>query len=303
MKVETLRKRLAAGERILLDGAMGSELERRGIPAGLPLWSAEALLRTPETVRQIHEDFLQAGADILTTNTFRTTRRTFAKQGLGNQAASATALACALAREAIDRVQTDRETWLAGSLAPLEDCYSPHLTPSQAEVETEYTEQVALLRENGVDFLLLETMITLREALAGARAARHHALPCAVSFCCDENLALPGGSSLQEAARALEPLQPLFIGINCVSHAIATRAVERLRALTDLPISVYAQGAGLAAMAAGQDMVDERDIAAYIQAAQRWLTAGAQVIGGCCGTTPAFIRALHNLLHERSAAG
>jgi len=301
MRVASLKKRLAAGAQVLMDGGMGSEIEHRGVPTTLPLWSAEALLTHPEVVLQIHNEYRDAGAEIMITDTFRTTRRAFANKGIAEQAASATALACALAQEARQSAQAEREIYIAGSIAPLEDCYSPELTPPQSEIEVEHAELVAQLKQGGVDFILLETMITERETLSGIRAIQKSGLPFAVSFCCDSTLALLGGASLREMVRIVEPFQPLFIGVNCVSTEIATTAVKQLRTMTTLPISVYAQGDGLADGELGWKMAEQQHLQTYMRAAPQWLAAGAQVIGGCCGTTPAYIHALRQLLDTKQA--
>ena len=295
-----LKKRLAAGECLVMDGGMGSEIEHRGAPTTLPLWSAEALLTHPEVVQQIYADYIHAGAEIIITDTFRTTKRAFAKRGIAAQAARATALACTLAQQARRSAQPDHEIYIAGSIAPLEDCYSPQLTPPQSQIEAEHAELVAQLKEGGVDFILLETMITARETISGVKAAQLNGLPCAASFCCNDALALLGGEPLQEVVHAIEPFKPLFIGVNCVSIEIATATVKHLRELTTLPISVYAQGDGLADKDQGWKMVDEHHLQAYLRAAPQWLAAGAQIIGGCCGTTPAYIRALRQLLDTRA---
>ena len=302
MRATSLQYRLAAGERILMDGGMGSELEHRGIPTTLPLWSAEALLTQPEAVKRIHQDYLEAGAEIITTDTFRTTRRAFGKKGIADQAASATALACSLAQQARESARTNHEIALAGSIAPLEDCYSPELTPPQPEIEAEHAELVAQLKQGGVDFILFETMITARETLSGIKAARASGLPYAVSFCCNDALTLLGGEPLPEIIQAVEPFQPLFIGVNCISSEIATTTVRQLRQMTTLPISVYAQGDGLADGTLGWKMAEEHHLSTYLQAASHWLAAGAQIIGGCCGTTPTYIRALRQLLDKRTRA-
>ncbi len=302
MMVSRLAERLRAGELVVMDGGMGSEIEHRGWPTTLPLWSAEALLTHPEVVLAIHQDYLAAGAEILITDTFRTTRRAFAQKGIAEQAAAASALACSLAHQARKTAASARDVFIAGSIAPLEDCYSPELTPPQAEIETEHAEIVNQLKAGRVDFLLLETMITARETLSAVRAAQAAGMPFAVSFCCNDRLELLGGEAVAEVVRALEPFQPLFVGVNCVSLAIATSTVKHLRQVTSLPISVYAQGDGLADGAMGWKMADQQHLQAYMQTAPRWLDAGAQVIGGCCGTTPTYIRALRQLVDEYTPA-
>ncbi|MGH7680972.1 MAG: homocysteine S-methyltransferase family protein, partial [Candidatus Eiseniibacteriota bacterium] len=129
MSRSSLRDRLTRGEIVLLDGALGTELERRGVSTRLPLWSAHAVWDAPDRVREIHEEYARAGADILTAATFRTTPRAVASArasgvpGAGLDAAALTRAAIALAAEARSRAGASREILVAGSMAPLEDCY------------------------------------------------------------------------------------------------------------------------------------------------------------------------------------
>src|SRR3990167_5025855 len=106
---------------VLLAGACGTEIQRRGVPTPLPLWSVHALLDNPEVVKQIHLDYLRAGAEVITTNTFRTTARALAKAGIGERARELTRLASRLAREAVSEAHADRTVLVGGSIAPLED--------------------------------------------------------------------------------------------------------------------------------------------------------------------------------------
>jgi homocysteine S-methyltransferase len=294
----SLNERLNTKACLLMDGGMGSEIEHRGCPTRLPLWSAEALFNHPEIVLQIHKDYIEAGAEIITTNTFRTTRRAFARRGIAEQAAAAAALACQLAQQARAEANVHHPVFIAGSIAPLEDCYAPELTPPQAEIEAEHAELVSQLKEGGVDCILLETMITARETLSGVRAACERGMPFAVSFCCNEQLSLLGGERLEEVIRDIEPFQPLFVGVNCVSIDRATTTLRHMREITALPLCVYAQGEGLVDNELGWKWktAEEQLLQRYLQAASSWLASGVQVIGGCCGTTPAYIRALHQLL-------
>src|SRR5579871_3225838 len=114
-KINHLKNRLANQERIIMDGAMGSEILHRGFPTTLPLWSAEVLLQRPAIVQHIHEDYIRAGAEIIITDTFRTTRRAFAKRGIAEQAAQTTRLACHMAQKAVENTATTHEVYIAGS--------------------------------------------------------------------------------------------------------------------------------------------------------------------------------------------
>ena len=297
-KIENLKKRLANNEIMIMDGGMGTEILHRGGSTTLPLWSAEALLYRPEIVQQIHEDYIRAGAEIIITDTFRTTRRAFAKKDIAEKAAEMTQLACDLAQKAIENARADHEVYIAGSIAPLEECYSPELTPPQKEVEVEHNELVANLQDGGVDFILFETMITLRETLSGVRAAERHAMPFAVSFCCNDKFELLSGEPLREVIPQIEPYKPLFIGINCVTVETANKLVKHLRSITDFPIGAYAQGEGSTDQDQGWQwrFDEEKNKEAYVQGAKQWAQDGAQVIGGCCGTTPSYIRQLAETL-------
>ncbi|MBI5350946.1 MAG: homocysteine S-methyltransferase family protein, partial [Chloroflexi bacterium] len=214
---------------LLLDGATGTELHQRGVNTGLPLWSANALLNDhdSQTLKQIHLDYLNAGADIITANTFRTHARSLAKGGCGGRARELTLKAVAIAREAIlcrdvpvERLRDDPagRLYVAGSIAPLEDCYSPQLVPSDLECEREHDEMIQHLAEAKVDYFLIETMNTIREAAIAAKAAtRIGGIPIVVSFVCGADGKLLSDESLSEAARIVIDLGVNIIGVNCVS--------------------------------------------------------------------------------------
>jgi S-methylmethionine-dependent homocysteine/selenocysteine methylase len=294
-----LQNRLQRNERILMDGAMGTEILRRGVPTTLPLWSAEALLTHPEVVRNIHAEYIAAGAEILITDTFRTTTRAFRQKGIAQdaeEAYAATMLACQLARQAIDQVQPEHPVYIAGSMAPLEDCYSPELTPPLEDLLTEHAVYAQSLKDGGVDFLLIETMITLRETMAAVQAAKHVELPFAVSFCTNQQGNLLSGETLEEVVREVEKHDPLFLGVNCVSPAIATHTLHILKKLTQKPLSVYAQGEGIPDIEQGWSFVKEEYVEDYIAHVDQWIQAGAQIIGGCCGTSPIYIERLRTLV-------
>ncbi len=298
---------------MLLDGATGTELQRRGVDTSLPLWSARALLEAPAVLRAIHADYVTAGADILTTNTFRTHRRTLTRAGLGERTRELTQFAVRLAREAAQ--QADRKVFVAGSLSPLEDCYSPQLVPPDGELWIEHAEMAHDLAQAGCDLLLIETMNTIREAVIAARCAATTGLPVCVSFVAglnglppdqitqigsDESLApltLLSGESISEAVQAVQPLRPAVILLNCVPLAYIDRAFDELRAAYHGPIGLYAN-VGYADDRVGWTLTDDVRPAAYAQRARSWLQRGATIIGGCCGTTPEHIAALKEILRQ-----
>jgi S-methylmethionine-dependent homocysteine/selenocysteine methylase len=287
-------ERLRTGRPLLLDAAMGTELQRRDAVTDLPLWSARTLLDDPELVRTIHADEAAAGADILTADTFRTHARTLARAGLADRAEELTALAVRLAHRAA--AGSDREIFVAGSLSPLEDCYRPDLTPGDGALRKEHGEQARILAGAGVDFILAETHNSIREAAAALGAARATGVPVVVSLVTDGRGRLLSGETIGEAARALLPLSPDALGINCVPAPRLGGDLALLAAAAPgIPLVAYGN-LGLPAEGPGWAFTEELSPEAYAEYAAGWLSAGARVIGGCCGTTPAHTAALRRMI-------
>jgi S-methylmethionine-dependent homocysteine/selenocysteine methylase len=292
MAPDELRARLAAAHArraapLLLDGALGTELERRGVATGLPLWSARALFERPEVVAEIHRDYVAAGAELLTADTFRTQRRTLAREGRAD-AAELTRRAVELARSAA--LAAPRPVAVLGSAAPLEDCYRPALVPDAASLAREHAEHAEHLAAARVDAILVETMNAVREAEAAARAARATGLPFLVSFVCGEDARLLSGEPLAAGLDAVAAQGPLALGVNCLAPSRVAPCLPEL-ARAGLPFCVYANlgspdpmGGFASSTACGPH--------AYAEHATRWVAAGASVVGGCCGTGPDHIAAL-----------
>lgn len=285
--LETL---LARGQPAILDGAMGTELSRSGADISLPLWSARPLLDSPEAVLRIHREYCAAGADIITTNTFRTTGRTFRRARAADRSLELTGRAVRLAQQARSGV-TDRTVLIAGSIAPLEDCYRPELVPDDRSLRTEHSEQAYRLAAAGVDFLLCETMGTIREAFAACEAARTTGLEVVVSLLCRPDGALYSGESLDDAVAVLQQLGPAALSLNCVPARSLTPIVARLRALTGLPLGVYGN-AGVAGSEREEELVCDVPPEEYADLAREWVRAGARIVGGCCGTGTEHVRQL-----------
>ncbi len=305
----TIRKALQSGRPFLLDAAMGTELARRGADTRPPLWSARALRDAPHLVREIHAENVAAGADVLTANTFRLHRRNIEREPertsgrriseeKDNLELQLVAKAVALAREAALAVTpAARQIWVGGSLAPLEDCYRPDLVPDDAALENEHREMAEALAAAGCDLILVETMNTVRELVAAARAALATGLAVVASMVTDGSGRLLSGESIAEAARALLSLRPApdAIGINCVPARVIGGDLARLRAAAPgLPLSVYANTGRAIDEAAGL-FTDPTPPEAYVRLAGGWLAGGGvALLGSCCGTTAAHIAALRS---------
>jgi S-methylmethionine-dependent homocysteine/selenocysteine methylase len=294
MRGAPLRERLSEEAPLLLDSAMGTELERRGARSELPLWSAWALVESPSLVLAIHREDVEAGADILTANTFRTHRRTLQKGGKGQRAEELARQAIALARRAAGESQ--RPILVAGSLSPLEDCYRPDLVPEEEALAREHGEQAALLASAGADLILAETHNTVRELVAAVRAAKQSGLAVVASMVTNGEGRLLSGESIGEAARALEALRPDVFSINCVP---ARRLIADLRVLAEAapgaPLAAYGN-LGPPSGPGGTLFSDEIPPDEYASLAREWLAIGARIVGGCCGTTAAHTSAMRKMI-------
>jgi S-methylmethionine-dependent homocysteine/selenocysteine methylase len=301
-----IRERLRHGTPLVLDAAMGSDLDRRGLPTTLPLWSAVGLLERPDLVRQIHLDNLLAGADIITTDTFRTTARTLRKAGIDpGRAAELDTLAVRLAAEA--RAEAGRsEAWIAGSIAPLEDCYLPTFETPPEVALAEHRVQARNLAAAGVELIMVETMPTAVEAEIALRAAVETGRPATIGFVCampdpGHPVRLLSGETLSDAVARVSPLAPAAIFVNCAAPPVITTALRELRLLTALPIGAYANVGHVddeRGWTPDGGITGER----YADHAAEWVALGARVIGGCCGTHPAHTAALRQTIDALAAA-
>ncbi|HMA28651.1 MAG TPA: homocysteine S-methyltransferase family protein [Thermoanaerobaculia bacterium] len=320
------RQRLGRGAPILLDAAMGTELSRRGANTAPPLWSARALAEAPELVEAIHRENAAAGAEILTIASFRLHERNLRDGSCSLSQRELLARAVDVARRAASGIsskvnseapqerravrQSDGAThlskkvldnvWIAGSLAPLEDCYRPDLVPPEAEISSEHSEMAAALDAASVDLILVETMNSIRELVAAARAAVSTGLPVVASMVTDGEGRLLSGEPVGDAARALLSLSPApdALGINCVPARRIGGDLARLHAAAPgIPLAAYAN-AGRALDEARGLFTDPIDPYEYAALARTWLDTGARIVGGCCGTNATHVNALRTLLDE-----
>lgn len=285
---------------VLFPGGMGTELQRRGYKSALPLWSAAANLDAPGLVEQIHADYFRAGADVAVTNSFRTTRRTFRKAGREEEAEGALRQSVAIALRA--KRNAGRQVFVGGSFAPLEDCYRPDLVPAEDELRAEHRQLAASLADAGVDFLLPETVNAGVEGQIMAEAASAAGLPFIVSFVAGSDGRLLDGTPLAEAVQKTDLPGRVGVSLNCRPAGTMDRAFQKLSSAYGGVIGLCPNGMGHPHGDLGW-CFEEHDggVHEFVASASRWKSAGAKIIGGCCGTTPAYILALHREL--RSGTG
>ena len=288
---------------VLMDGGMGQELRRRGLTEGPPaLWSANALLQSPETVLEVHRDYIRAGARIITTNTYSTKRPRLDDAGIGDRFEALNRLAGELACQARD--EQGEDVLIAGSLAPLYGSYRPDLVRPFAEIEPLYREQAELLAPY-VDLFLCETMSSAAEARAAACGAASTGKPVWVAWTLDDRGQgrLRSGESVSEAAAALEGVPVSGFLANCCAPESITAAMPELAALRPWPCGGYANGFARCRRAGDRPTGSRRWACGGISVpmptsstSRDWIAAGARLIGGCCEIGPEHIARLREAL-------
>jgi S-methylmethionine-dependent homocysteine/selenocysteine methylase len=300
MPVDRLSSLLERPRPVLIDGAVGTELLRHGIRSTLPLWSAYALL-SDEGVRvleEIHASYARAGADILVTNTFRTTRRALERARRGSDWRSVNRLAVEAARTGASAARR-RTCLVAGSIAPLEDCYSPELVPPKEDCLSEHRKQIELLAELGVDLILIETMNHPREAEAALSAAGEVGIDLLLSLCPTTPAHLLSGDRLADAVPRLmrtggDRLRGVLL--NCATPEILEEVYPCFTGLTsDRPHGLYAH-LGEPNDTNGWTLPERHEPELHADWVVQRVGQGARLVGGCCGTTPEHIAAVHRRL-------
>ena len=287
---------------MLADGAMGTVLYARGV--FINRCYDELNLSDPGLILSIHEEYLQAGAEILETNTFGANRFRLARHGLAGKVSEINAAGVRLARQAVEHLREKQagEAWVAGSIGPLGIHLEPLGPTSLGEAREAFMEQAAALTRAGVDLLIIETMPALNEAREALAAVRETApdLPALVMVTVDDDSNCLDGSSPQHAAALLAEGGASAIGVNCsTGPATVLTAIEAMRAVTELPLAAM-PNAGMPRAVEGRNiyLCSPEYMASF---ARKAIRAGVQIVGGCCGTTPNHIRAMRSAMRAIDA--
>jgi S-methylmethionine-dependent homocysteine/selenocysteine methylase len=281
---------LESGGVLLLDGGTGSELRRRGVALDACVWSALASVEHFDTLRAIHTDYIAAGADVITTNTFATTRFVLAAANRGAQFAEINHRAVAAAREARDA--GGRNVAIAGSLSCFPPRFDASAYPAERVEADAYVELAELLAEAGVDFLVLEMLEDVEHATRACEAARSTGLPIWLGVSCrirgDGTLAafdFPE-TPFANVLDAILPFEPDAVTVMHSPPEAIQPALREVRARFGGTLGAYPE---LDSPATHAEPLDPAELAAFVPA---WLQAGTRIVGGCCGATPAHVRAL-----------
>jgi homocysteine S-methyltransferase len=301
MKNPALEK-LFTGKPVLCDGAMGTMLYSCGV--FINRCYDELNVAQPDMVRSVHEQYLLAGAEVIETNTFGANSFRLEHFGLRDKVRDFNLAGASLARQCVTAIREKQATdaYVAGAVGSLGVRLEPFGTLSPAVARAAFAEQIAALAEGGVDLLILETMMSLDEAeqaIAAAREAAPH-LPVIALMTVDEEANCLDGSTPEQAAHRLTEAGPDAIGCNCsVGPATVLTAIERMRSETTLPL-VAMPNAGMPRNIEGRNiyLTSPEYLARF---ARKAIRAGASWVGGCCGTTPAHIRAMRSEIRAMQA--
>ncbi|MGO9339378.1 MAG: bifunctional homocysteine S-methyltransferase/methylenetetrahydrofolate reductase [Terracidiphilus sp.] len=287
---------------VLADGAMGTVLYARGI--FINRCYDDLNLSDPGLILSIHEEYLQSGAEIIETNTFGANRFRLARHGLAGKVAEINAAGVRLARQAVEHLKEKQagEAWVAGSVGPLGVRLEPLGKTSLDEARAAFAEQISALAGAGADMLIIETMPALNEAREALTAAREMApdLPVLAMVTVDDESNCLDGSSPEQAAARLTEWGAGAVGVNCsTGPATVLTAIECMRKATTLPLAAM-PNAGMPRAVEGRNiyLCSPEYMASF---ARKAIAAGAQFVGGCCGTTPNHIRAMRSAMRAIDA--
>ena len=291
-----------ASRPVLADGAMGTVLYARGV--FINRCYDELNLSDPGLILSIHEEYLQAGAEILESNTFGANRFRLGRHGLADQVNEINAAGVRIARQAVERLKEKQagEAWVAGAVGPLGVRLEPLGKTGLDEARAAFAEQIAALAAAGVDLLSIETMPALNEAREALAAARETApeLPVLVMVTVDDDGNCLDGSSPAHAAALLTEWGAGAIGVNCsTGPTMVLTAIEAMRDATTLPLAAM-PNAGMPRAVEGRNiyLCSPEYMASF---ARKAIQAGVQIVGGCCGTTPNHIRAMRSAMRDLDA--
>ena len=285
----------AAGGRdvVLLDGGVGQELYRRSARPAAPLWSVQVMMDEPALVEAVHLDFIEAGARVITVNSYAATPHRLARAGVADRFDALQGAAVAAAKSA--RGRSGRKVRIAGCLPPLVASYRPDLQPSEEASLADYRRIVSAQADH-VDLFLCETLASSSEARTATRAARESGREVwtALTVSDEDGTRLRSGEPAAAGAQAAAAAGADAVLVNCSSPEASAAALPIL-AETGLPFGAYANGfvsvgpmkpgGTVEALRAREDL----DPSDYARCALQWVASGAAVVGGCCEIGPGHI--------------
>ena len=299
---QSVKERLDRGEVVLLDGAISTEIQRRGVPMDELAWSGLGSKIGSETLLEVHKDYIRAGAEVITTNTFSSARHSLTAAGQGEATREINAMAVTLAKQAVDEASEGRTVLVAGSISPF-GAYTEilgHESPPIDLLKDSYREQAEILAEEGVDLLLLEMLRDVERAGVIVEAALATGIPVWSGL---SSMVEPGkpvmalseystveGVTFEEVLDAVTALGGDMVIVMHSEVEYIVPSLEVMKEKWEAPLGAYAHSGHWSRPDWNFDAVISPDD--YLREAEGWVEAGARLIGGCCGIGPEHIRLL-----------
>ena len=317
-----LRARIDAREVIILDGAIGTQLQRMEVPMSQDAWAAIALETHPFTVRRLHELYIEAGVDVITTNTYSSARHNLLPLGLGDKVHELNLRAVMLAQDARERSAKERPVWIGGSvsnyglMAGAEpgwqdfQYFRDRVETSENQARANLSEQAEILAESGVDFLIAEPTGSTTQRRWVFEACLATGLPVWSGFKCRHDAA---DGALKVGYQSDEAFDAEFASLAALGGELVTvfhspvdatdDALSVVRAHWDGPIGIYPEAERQDYVQAHRNDSIETKLTPdeFVARAQRWVSEGVQVVGGCCGVELEYIRPLRDALPAQLA--
>ncbi|MGE5497838.1 MAG: homocysteine S-methyltransferase family protein [Syntrophothermus sp.] len=284
-----------SGRPLILDGAIGSLLQEEGLLLSETLWSSEAALTDPDILNKVHMDYVSAGADIITANTFRTNPAAFSLSGSSADNLTLVKKNIQIARMA----SANKPVLVAGSNAPAEDCYSPVRTLDKKTLLDNHTGHISMLIESGADFILNETQSHRDEIEMICSYCSLNNIPFIISLYFTDELRLLSGESVIDTIEHINNFSPLAIGFNCIKP----ETFERFTAKCSFNFNW-----GFYLNCGSGDVNDPHitcgiDATTYLNFIRQYIHLKPSFIGACCGSGPAHIKALYNYFSNSERYG
>ena len=317
-----LDNKLSNKEIIVLDGATGSEIARLGAEMNSSAWCGVANKTHPDIVRQVHEEYIHAGADIVTANTFSTSRHILASAGLADETVSINTRAVELAREAVHNVSPERPIAVAGSMSTMRAWVpgtvspDPRFLPTSEEEFNNYQEVAHTLAKSGVDLILMEMMSDIDRSSLAISAAMETGLPVWIGTSCtlsDDGSVSAWNQHSEEPATRLSPdhlraedksydtlietmlpFQPQVMGVMHSTIETTNAGLQTLYEHWQGPIMAYPETSS----EVRKGISEQVEPSSFASHCHDWVESGVQIIGGCCGTTIEHIRTMVDELSD-----
>lgn len=275
---------------LILDGAMGSLLQQMGYKPDSNIWMTSLNKSSPEIIKSVHRSYIEAGADIITTNTFRTNPSALSDVGIFNIAP--------LVKEAVNLVKEsakDLSIYIAGANAPAEDSYQKVRKLNYNQLELNHKNHIDLLIENDVHFILNETQSHFDEIKIICNHCYNNGIPYVLSLLFDEDLNIISGESIEYVLEFIWEHEPFAIGFNCIAPRLFEHLMEELE--------IYFNW-GFYLNCAGENYFKRKietivDSIQYLRIIEKYIKFKPSFIGACCGSTPEHIRAIKKYLNGK----